>query len=512
MKYLIFLLSQLLVFQSFVVLSQEIKPLKPFVTTKYNDIIPNLIEIGDNQFLYSTNKLPFGGNPDHILYHEIEGQFSTVILTDLNHKVSKEYAIISPNDYTFRVIDRLIYDEENNRIIVVGVQNSLADRMKLFTIILNTDLEVIQEFTSFGQSDNIDFINQTIINKNNNIVAIGTYNSTNKPTNFIVEYTLTGELIHLTNYEVENYINSLMELDNNPSEYLVIGLFATIAKFDKNLTLIDRETTIGLNPSNQYKKLNDTIHLLSGLTYHSEINNPNFESHTIWQFDKNGNPEVFYDDFLPTKPTLQRGYRSLDFVDNDFIYFANNSDVTGFFFEYANTNSYISLYSLKSDGTLNWQQTIGGEANYYVWQVLATQDKGCLVLANRYSDQDNEEDYDVYYMKLDKDGNIEEEDLFDNITSVVETPPTPSLQLTASPSPFQQQTKLTFTLPQNSTVSLHIHNQLGQKVATLHNNNQLPAGQHHSELRLDDAANGIYYAVLSLDGQKVVSQKVVLMK
>ena len=150
MKYLFVSIGQLLIFQSFLILAQEVKPLKPLLTTKYNDEISNIIEIGDNQFLYSANKVPLGYNPDHILYHEIDGQFSSVVLTDLNNKMTKEYLIIVPNDYTLRLGHRLIYDKENEQIIVVGIQNSLEDRKKLFTIILNSRFAEI-----IGQKNNL---------------------------------------------------------------------------------------------------------------------------------------------------------------------------------------------------------------------------------------------------------------------------------------------------------------------------------------------------------------------
>ena len=73
------------------------------------------------------------------------------------------------------------------------------------------------------------------------------------------------------------------------------------------------------------------------------------------------------------------------------------------------------------------------------------------------------------------------------------------------PNPFNPATKIKFSLGKSSKVDLTVFNILGQKVATLVNNQQLRAGSHFYEFNAGRLASGIYFYQLKAD--KVVTQK-----
>ncbi len=84
--------------------------------------------------------------------------------------------------------------------------------------------------------------------------------------------------------------------------------------------------------------------------------------------------------------------------------------------------------------------------------------------------------------------------------------------LTATPSIFNHQTQLRFSLPKSSNISLHIFNHQGQIITSLYDKEQLQMGEHQQSLSLPNVSNGIYYAVLLVNGRRVATQKLVLIK
>jgi hypothetical protein len=78
------------------------------------------------------------------------------------------------------------------------------------------------------------------------------------------------------------------------------------------------------------------------------------------------------------------------------------------------------------------------------------------------------------------------------------------------PNPFNPSTVITYALPEAGYVSLTVFNLLGEKVATLVNENR-SAGIHSVEFNASDLTSGLYIYTLEANGF-VHSQKMVLMK
>lgn len=80
------------------------------------------------------------------------------------------------------------------------------------------------------------------------------------------------------------------------------------------------------------------------------------------------------------------------------------------------------------------------------------------------------------------------------------------------PNPFNPTTKINFTLPSASKVTLDVFNVLGQKVATLINNESLTAGAHSQAFDASNLSSGLYIYRLKVGSSFISSKKMMLIK
>jgi hypothetical protein len=79
------------------------------------------------------------------------------------------------------------------------------------------------------------------------------------------------------------------------------------------------------------------------------------------------------------------------------------------------------------------------------------------------------------------------------------------------PNPFNPTTIILFDLPKKSQVSLKIYDLLGREIATLVNNEEMPAGSYLKEFNASHLTSGVYFYRLQAD-QYTETKKLVLMK
>jgi len=70
------------------------------------------------------------------------------------------------------------------------------------------------------------------------------------------------------------------------------------------------------------------------------------------------------------------------------------------------------------------------------------------------------------------------------------------------PNPFNPGTEISFSLAKSSFVTLEIYNSLGQKVATLINN-EMNSGNHKITFNASDLSSGIYYYRIAIHSDKI---------
>ena len=73
---------------------------------------------------------------------------------------------------------------------------------------------------------------------------------------------------------------------------------------------------------------------------------------------------------------------------------------------YANQNTWIALAILNDSLQVIFQRYYGGDANYGLWNLLNTQDGGCLLAGTKYKWENNDYDRDLILIKTDENGLI----------------------------------------------------------------------------------------------------------
>ncbi|MCD4744893.1 MAG: T9SS type A sorting domain-containing protein, partial [Bacteroidales bacterium] len=82
--------------------------------------------------------------------------------------------------------------------------------------------------------------------------------------------------------------------------------------------------------------------------------------------------------------------------------------------------------------------------------------------------------------------------------------------LTNYPNPFNNNTTISFTLPEKAIISLKIYNSLGNEVFVLSDNNEFDEGIHKLTLNASSLNTGIYYCVLLTNKQKLINKLVIV--
>jgi hypothetical protein len=80
------------------------------------------------------------------------------------------------------------------------------------------------------------------------------------------------------------------------------------------------------------------------------------------------------------------------------------------------------------------------------------------------------------------------------------------------PNPFNPTTNISFTLPKADKVTLEVFNLLGQKVATLINNESLTAGSHSQTFDASNLSSGLYFYRINVGSSYISSKKMMLIK
>jgi len=99
-------------------------------------------------------------------------------------------------------------------------------------------------------------------------------------------------------------------------------------------------------------------------------------------------------------------HNNLDFTTDNLIYYGGLSNLNMGNPFYSSIPSWIMLNKLDTNLNIVWQKYYGGDACYNLWSLLATQDGGCVMAGTKYDHQTQNEERDVYILKVNEDGLI----------------------------------------------------------------------------------------------------------
>ncbi len=149
--------------------------------------------------------------------------------------------------------------------------------------------------------------------------------------------------------------------------------------------------------------LNDSVIIITGNGEPQEI--PSYSLSVLTTTEDN--TPLDYNHFKVEDPMRDHTamYRGVSLKDDN-IYIGGTSN-----FNYANpffstSDSWFHLIKVNPDLSPIWEYWYGGDAYYFLYSILATGDGGCLMVGNRYDYEIQDQERDIYVVKVDSDGLI----------------------------------------------------------------------------------------------------------
>lgn len=345
-------------------------------------------------------------------YDPYEDGSATLGITNMNTDISHTYNVI-PEEF-FEYDYEYIFDIDA-KIYFLGTYHSQWFDPGGRIVLSHYDQNTNQFATEILSTDyGYPRINCATINNDDNLVLIGFDPQNLTQGVFIVEYSLDGDVLNFTQLPVIAGANMITQLSDNT--YRIFRNGDKFLQLDNEFNLIDEfysNVPIGGGKGVVWNEVESGFWSAGRLaTYYwdDSLNSTNsFYSACISKYILDNNFAYYIIDTIPESNVLH-SIIDFDGLAKFQMYFAINYDVGSFAGWDGNSiipfdDATLKMYAVDSSATVLWERFLGGDANYNLRKVLATPDSGCIVFANRYDPHHPETGMDIYYLKLDKDGN-----------------------------------------------------------------------------------------------------------
>lgn len=348
---------------------------------------------------------------------------SEIIKIDLENneiRAIKNYS----NDTVYKSLRVVHYNKKNNLIFIVRRNLYLNQDSSSWELLkLNSNLGKVDSVFLYSNI-NLTSILDIKVDSNSNIFATATYFNGNI-SYYLIKYDSTGQMIH--SLETNHKVTSILELKNKnlliPNiDANALNIIPTFWEYNQNLELENVYTdsvlrylgaTISENGEDFYfyGTLNSQPPPFSGVVYE-------YEKITHYNLNE-GSQRILWADTITDTTLYLNSNDKIDIFENNIFLAA--TDVSNYCFpivQYQNCTNKIIVRSIDAEtGNQNWWWHGDGDAQYAVRNVSATPDSGCIVFVHYWNFETKEPNaYDLYYIKFDKNGNIEP--LFDTTTSL----------------------------------------------------------------------------------------------
>ncbi len=353
---------------------------------------------------------------EYYIFSTIFGMYSTIGVKTQLLKMDKQGNIVlsvipKPETYQFSI--NIVVSGENGRVIGIGYQKAHIDSVAYFTIVeMDESFTILTEKTYRTCFNNLVYLNVEKVedcyvilgsgqNMENYHYRLFAY-KINSSFDTLISKIYPGEGIKVA-------FDILPTLDGNNFKVFCRGYnqqtntFGQIVFLDSMLEWVDikgiPESVLSYNDA---MYIDETHYLLTGkkTLYNS---NPQDDQIAIMLMDT---ADMIQDiQLLGAADTIDYPgfYSNLDFIDANDIYFSGvkNLPLVG---PFSPVDSWFFLNKLNSSLEVQWQKFYGGNAFYWVWLTIATQDGGCLMAGTRYDYITQTNLRDVYILKVDEDG------------------------------------------------------------------------------------------------------------
>ncbi len=97
-------------------------------------------------------------------------------------------------------------------------------------------------------------------------------------------------------------------------------------------------------------------------------------------------------------------HHSVDYVSKNDIFFGSIININALQYPFQEDPSWLMLTKLDSNLNVKWEKYYGGDAFYYIYDIKATSDGGCIMAGIRYDHTIQDQEWDIYILKVDSDG------------------------------------------------------------------------------------------------------------
>lgn len=415
---------------------------------------------------------------------------SKIYKLDSNGNFLNSKAILK-NGYIFHI--NYVFDNPNGDeyVALAGSTNLVGDSAFVSKIQLDSNLEILDETTTFLNFSNADvpfFCNDQY---SDTIICAGFYNvSPSVP--FALKYIKSSQDLQL--FPSIEAVDPTVDLIPFPAndKYLLHGFRFIVT--DNNFEVI----SIMTNPPFQYLSQGD-IHPFTDSTFlfvGKDVSDPDSRDIGVGILDFNFN-EISHQVIGLNGDTIDfPAY--LKAVDNneDFVFVGGTANVE-IGIPVSLQNNYSSFLLAKFDSEINkqWVKHYGGDAYYFMTYVHATQDGGCLMIGSKHDFENNPGIAQLYVLKVDEDGDI--------ITST--TIPFVETKLTVFPNPTSDELMVELSAKQTQVnKNVGLYDLLGRKM--------LEKQMDGDKVVLDvsNLASTTYFLVVKDEDGKVIAKEEVV--
>lgn len=365
--------------------------------------------------------LTFSQSPSfEFIFSNDENNLGAVVIEDL----SSDIIGISQQDSSFLLfklneegvlIDSLTIKKSNldlnlrfiedvgETYLIIGVANQILGDSSFIAI-----LEVQKDFSKFQESylflDDSRAFGIKCNSSETEINCIGNVNLQAAPIlPFIFKFAKnTNETFIHKDFAFEDLTTSFHQL--NDSIYLIYGSKLWEYNLSADSVKSEKPNPFSFTQQGDFVQLDNEQFLFSGKFFvtaneNRQIGlgktNTDFEEIVMKDFGKIGDTIDF--------PAF---FKSIDFKDPQKIYCGGTSNIIPFEFPFQESNAWFVL--AKFDGDLNrtWEKYYGGDANYVMMGLIATNDGGCLMYGFKHDFETTPGKHLLYLLKVNEDGDI----------------------------------------------------------------------------------------------------------
>jgi hypothetical protein len=321
------------------------------------------------------------------------------VLNSLKIEIEIDFQLYSAQEMMFITNDTII-------IAGTGINRTNNQYEQYFAWITN-EIEFLRD-TTIDTEYGSDVCWDYIINKKNNIVAVGYESANGAPINMIIrEFSISGQLLKRESINwPSNIATSIVEFPEE-NVYHITTLFG---ERDDCILVLDEDN----------QQIVDSIIIPGIIDPLKALKSPDNEYYVVAGKAFDATEMMFKTSFLTSNKDLELSDLHLygipdtnyyyhkncvDFVSDSIIYLAATHNFTQSPPYLYPERCWIFMNKLKTDGTIIWQRFYKGELNYMPYKVLTTSDGGALILSHKYdwnSPYPNQRD--IHILKIDSTG------------------------------------------------------------------------------------------------------------